>query len=453
MPQPSGFVYYADFGFYNKNSLLHGGSMALKLSNLKKAYRYWKKNGAKAAFYASLERYASEKNTCYIKKDLTENELLAQRNTVFRRKYLFSILVPAYETQPAHFREMIDSVLAQTYPYFELLIADAGSSDKLAVQMQYYKDDRLHYFKVGENRGISENTNAALERAKGDYIALLDHDDTLAPDALYRMMERIAAQETGTGRLPQMLYSDEDKADGDMQVFYEPHFKGKFNLDLLLSNNYICHFLVMKASLIKELGFRREYDGAQDHDLVLRAAEQLFGKEELICHIPYVLYHWRCHQNSTADNPESKRYAYEAGRRAVEDFCKRQGWRVMVAHTQHLGFFRVNYQGDVLKQRADLAAVGGRLLIKGKVAGGAYAEDGSILYAGLHKYFSGYMHRALMQQDVYAADVRKLRVREDLKGLLVRIQTEEADERAASLRFGEEVQKMGLRILFDPYME
>ena len=174
-----------------------------------------------------------------------------QRCVVWERRELFSILVPAYETDVRHFREMIDSVLAQTYEDWELIIADASPSDKLTQEMGYYKDGRIRYLRLEENRGISENTNAALAAAGGSYIGLLDHDDILEPDALYRMMEAIRRVVRETGTEPQMLYSDEDKGDGDMQRFYEPHRKEKFNLDLILSNNYICHFLVMKRELIQ----------------------------------------------------------------------------------------------------------------------------------------------------------------------------------------------------------
>lgn len=424
----------------------------LKWSDLKKAYRYCRKNGFLPAFYASLERLL-DNNKCYEKRVLTEKELADQKNTKWEQEEYFSILVPAYETDPGHFGEMIRSVLHQTYPKFELIIADASPSDKLSEEMKYYKDSRIRYIRLERNGGISENTNAALSAARGSYIGLLDHDDTLEADALYRMMEAIRDGRARNQEPPRMLYSDEDKGNGDMTRFYEPHRKTGFNLDLLMSNNYICHFLVMEAELMKTLGFRREYDGAQDHDLVLRAAGSLLSDTGGIVHVPYVLYHWRCHTGSTAENPESKTYAYEAGRRAVEDFCRRQGWQAEVLHTRHLGFFRVAYAGDILRQRSDLAAVGGRVISRGRLVGGAYGADGHALYQGLPKHFSGYMHRAVLQQDVYAADVRHIRVREELQPMLAAIQDEEKEPAAASLRFGQEAARMGYRVLWDPFME
>ncbi|MBO5092743.1 MAG: glycosyltransferase [Lachnospiraceae bacterium] len=428
------------------------GKALLKRSNLKKAYYYCKKNGILPAFYAALERIQNN-NTCYEKRTPTQEELEAQRSAVWEKPECFSILVPAYETDGAHLHEMIDSVLAQTYPQFELIVADASVSDKVETEMQYYKDSRIRYIRLPENKGISGNTNAALSAACGSYIALLDHDDILEADALYRMMEAIAAYRERTGEMPQMLYSDEDKCSGDLSVYYEPHRKEKFNLDLIMSNNYICHFLVMKAELMHALGFRAEYDGAQDHDLVLRAAARLMHHTNGILHVPYVLYHWRCHTGSTAENPQSKMYAYEAGRRAVEDFCRTQGWRARVVHTRHLGFFRVEYEGDVLAQRTDLAAVGGRIVRRGRIDGGAYAQDGRALYEGLNAHFSGYMHRAVLQQDAFAVDIRRIRVREELRPLLARIQKEEKDIRRASLKFGREAARLGYRILWDPFME
>lgn len=427
------------------------GRSLFKRSNFKKAYYYCKKNGVLPAFYAALERLQSN-NMCYEKRILTQAELEAQRGAVWEKPEHFSILVPAYETDRAHLREMVDSVLAQTYPQFELIVADASVSDKVETEMQYYKDSRIRYIRLPENKGISENTNAALAAAGGSYIALLDHDDILEADALYRMMEAIDSYRRETGEAAQMLYSDEDKCSGDLAVYYEPHWKEKFNLDLIISNNYICHFLVMKAELMRELKFRAEYDGAQDHDLVLRAAARLMdtNNTQSILHVPYVLYHWRCHTGSTAENPQSKMYAYEAGRRAAEDFCRSRGWRAAVTHTRHLGFFRVEYKGSVLEQRADLAAVCGRIVRRGRIAGGAYAQDGSILYEGLNAHFSGYMHKAVLQQDVYAADVRKMRVRRELRPLFQGILKEAANEREASLRFGEEAARLGYRILWDP---
>lgn len=174
-----------------------------------------------------------------------------------------------------------------------------------------------------------------------------------------------------------MLYSDEDKCDQCAGKFYEPNFKPDFNLDLLLTNNYICHLLVMQTALMKRLGFRAEYDGAQDHDLVLRAAAILWRIPGEILHISKVLYHWRCHSASTAANPESKLYAYEAGVKASQDFVDRQGWKARVAMTQHMGFSRTEYDPPILRQRPEIGALGGRVLDRTRrIVGGMMSESG-----------------------------------------------------------------------------
>ena len=451
-------------------------------ANLKKTIYYLKRNGIKNTWYAVLERLDERKQPPYIWNPPPESRLAEQRARWQRARQTrdaasltFSILVPVYRTKPEYLRELLDSLSAQTYPWWEVILADATEDDSVEQMLRgssgpgevelvssgqgglaaqdfspTLSGGRIRYIHLEKNAGIAENTNQALPYAAGDYIGLLDHDDTLEPDALYRMMEALTAGRKSRGEAPVILYSDEDKCDDAMSGFYEPHFKEKFNQDLILSNNYICHFLVMEAGLMKSLRFRREFDGAQDHDLILRAVRALDGGRDQIVHIPHILYHWRCHMGSTAENPASKMYAYEAGRRAVEDFCRSQGWQARVSHTRHLGFFRVEYQGDIFRQRPELAAVGGRILCGGRIAGGAYGEDGEILYKGLSRHFSGYMHRAVLQQDVPAVDVRHIRVREELRPLLDEIMKEEKDPAAASIRFGREAASRGYLLLWDP---
>lgn len=424
----------------------------LTVSNLKKAYYYFKKNGLKAAWYAAAERIGNH-DTEYTRRTPSQEELDRMRGRIWKHPFKISILVPAYETNPVFFRQMVDSVIAQAYQNWELIIADASPSDKLKCEMEYCKDSRIRYLKLKENRGISCNTNEALAEATGDYVGLLDHDDVLEPHALYVMMNALERAETVIGKFPAMLYSDEDKCDNEMKHFYEPHHKEKFNLDLFLSNNYICHFTMMEMSLMKRLGFRREYDGAQDYDIFLRAVDALWEETDRIVHVPEILYHWRCHAGSTAENPQSKMYAYEAGRRALEDFCSNRGWSANVSHTNHLGFYRVEYEGDIFKQRKDLAAVAGRILKRGRIAGGAYREDGSILYEGLPQYYSGYMNRAVLTQDVAAADFRCISVNPQFDSLWKDISHRETDPVRAALLFGKVVAGKGCRILWDPFWQ
>ena len=156
-----------------------------------------------------------------------------------------------------------------------------------------------------------------------------------------------------------MIYSDEDKWSGG-EDYYDPAIKEDFNLDYLLSNNYICHFLAMETGLMKGLGLRKDYDGAQDYDLILRGVQELLqtpGGEGKIVHVSRVLYHWRCHRGSTAENPQSKLYAYEAGRAALQDYADRAGYRAEAVHLKHLGFYRLQYHGSIFDSRADLGAV------------------------------------------------------------------------------------------------
>lgn len=439
-------------------------------ANLKKAWYYCKRNGLRNTFFAALERMSNKNNDCYEWTPLTKTELAEQRQHTFANLHTFSILVPAYETDARFLRQMIESVMVQTYARWELIIADASKTEAVeTVVHEYLKEDgRIIYTRLADNRGISHNTNEALALAKGDYIGLLDHDDVLTPDALHEMALRIEVAEQGGTQL-QLLYSDEDKCDTDMQHYYEPHFKEEFNLDLILSNNYICHFLVMKAELMKNVRFQPDYDGAQDYKLVLdavaamiREAGDTFAPERQTAHIPKVLYHWRCHTGSTAQNPQSKLYAYEAGKRAVQSFCDAQGWQGAAAeHMRHLGFYKVRFY-DIFAARKDVGAVGGSVVRHGRIWSGSYTALGTVRYLGLPVSFSGYMHRAVLQQDADALDLRCITARSELKELLLRIQTKygltgealrrapEETVRQASLEFAAAVHAKGYRMLWNP---
>ncbi|MCH5275108.1 MAG: glycosyltransferase [Lachnospiraceae bacterium] len=450
----------------------------VNLSNLNKTIRYLKKNGVKQAYYAAKERVGRMRKESYRFEPLSNEALQVQREKARAFSCRFSILVPAYETPEEYLKAMVDSVLNQTYGNFELIIADASESDRVKKVMASYHDERILYKRLKENGGISANTNQALKDATGDYAALLDHDDLLTPDALYEMALKIEESDK-IGIKLQLLYSDEDKCDTKTLHFYGVHKKTSFNQDLLLSNNYICHFLVMERSLMQKLGFRSAYDGAQDFDLVLRAVHEIIKSNDLdadrklpIAHVSKVLYHWRCHAASTAENPESKRYAYDAGKRAVEDFLKMNGWKGRVRHLRHLGFYRVDYEPDLFTNRPDVALIGGKLLNKkNQVAGGIYTSGGKALYAGLHKEYSGYMHRAVLQQEARVIDVRCMqasgeakKVWEELMGVSYpedpltgrldyrKCLKEDADYSEISRKFCEAIRKKNLKIVWDPAM-
>ena len=453
----------------------------VQLADLKKTIYYLKRNGLRATWTAARERMRQKAQTPYQYQPPAPEELDRQRKEQPGMTEVISIVVPAYRTKEEYLRELIDSLLAQTYPYWELILADSTEDDSVERVAQDYEDGRIHYVRLAENAGISENTNRALEYATGSYIGLLDHDDLLTEDALYRMAEAIARcrkQDISVS----FLYSDEDKCDQTGISFFEPNRKEDLNLDLLLTNHYICHFLVMESALIKGLGLRREYDGAQDYDLVLRAVAQVMreGKEALmerIVHIPDVLYHWRCHVGSTSENPQSKTYAYEAGRRAVQDFiCHQPDWKyIEVEETAHVGFYRMRYIRPVFDCRPDLGAMGGKVVASGKkdskkgsLIAGRYGADGKVYYEGTPRGFSGYMNRVAMQQDAYAVDLRCIRVRPGCRALfeeIVGVPYEEeedtglfaietlpgnADIRALSVSFGAALQAAGYRILWDP---
>ncbi len=171
--------------------------------------------------------------------------------------------------------------------------------------------------------------------AGGEFVGLLDHDDLLAPNALYEIARVLEAD-----RELDAVYTDEDKVTTELEEHFQPHLKPDFNLDLLRSNNYICHFFAVRRSIVEKVGgFRREFEGAQDHDFIFRCVEEA-GK---VGHVPEILYHWRTHKASTADNPASKMYAFEAGKRAIEEHLKRTGVEGRVSHTPDLGFYRVQY--------------------------------------------------------------------------------------------------------------
>ncbi len=271
----------------------------------------------------------------------TAQELDQQRQTAFPQGPVFSIVVPLYKTKEKYLRLLVDSIRAQTYGKWELCLSDGSGSPsplrELLAELQAC-EPRIKVIFHDQPLRISENTNAAIEAAAGDFLVFADHDDTLAPNALYECAK--ALQDKPDTRI---LYSDEDKVDGERDKYFEPHMKPDYNPDLLCSVNYICHLFVVERRLAQEAGLlRSEYDGAQDYDFVLRCVEA----SDRICHIPKVLYHWRSHQESTAENPESKAYAFEAGRRAVQAHYDRLGIRALVSQGEYPGLYRTRFLRD-----------------------------------------------------------------------------------------------------------
>lgn len=437
-------------------------------SNWKKTYYYLKKNGLKSAVLAAMERLEKSENDGYQYVQPSEGELAKQRQVSRDGEILFSILVPVYRTPERYFLEMIQSVLDQTYANWELLLGDASPDESLRKLAENAGDNRVRYVKIAENKGISANTNVILEMAQGSYIGLLDHDDTLTPDALFEVYRAIQKSKSA-GKIARMLYTDEDKDDGEMQFFYDVNKKPAFDQDYLWSNNYICHFTVLEAGLMKELKFRPEFDGAQDFDIFLRAVRKIAEenencyKDSQVVNISRVSYHWRCHMDSTAVNPQSKLYAYEAGKRAVEEDLKVRGIEAKVKHSKHLGFYEVQF-ADIFRDRPQVAMVAGPVFEKGRMVGGARNEHGKLLYDGLRKGFSGgHLHRASVWQQCWQADFSNAIFREDL--LLEFLKSQGLSSREELLSYNGEcadrlraawakyVHDRAMIILYNPQME
>lgn len=307
-----------------------------------KGLRYWRRHGTKG-FLRKIKSFLSSKSGCKKRSTPDPKVLEEQRNTTFPKNIKFSILVPLYNTPIAFLNEMIDSVVAQTYPNWELCLAD-GSDDAHAsvgerVKELAAKDSRILYKKLEKNLGISENTNACIDMATGDFISLFDHDDLLHPSALFEVMRAICEQDAD------FIYTDEAtfKSPNPKKIITN-HYKPDFAPDNLRVANYICHFTSFSRTLLDQVGrFRKEFDGSQDHDMILRLTE----KAKKIVHIPQILYYWRSHPNSVSLNLASKSYAVDAGIRAVEESIKRCGMNARVESSDIIPtFYRIRYEVD-----------------------------------------------------------------------------------------------------------
>lgn len=261
--------------------------------------------------------YSTEERT-YLKwikeNEPSKQEIGKQRKADFKLNPKISILVPLYNTPENFFDELVQSLKKQTYANWELCLAD-GSPEPIGFINKYLDDKRIVYKIIGENKGISGNTNEALKLATGDYIGLLDHDDLLPEFSLYEIVKRINEKPD-----VEFIYTDEDKIETLDKPRYGVFFKPDFSPYTLNSANYICHFSIFKKELMEKIGgFDSKYDGSQDWDIVARATENT----DKIEHIAKVLYHWRVHKNSTAGNAESKPYAYEIGKQVIKDHVKK----------------------------------------------------------------------------------------------------------------------------------
>jgi len=238
----------------------------------------------------------------------------------FKLQPKISIVMPTYNTNDRFLRECIDSVLDQSYPNWELCIADDASPQKsvVATIKQYAgRDSRIRLVERKQNGHISLASNSAIEIATGEYLALLDHDDFLWPNALYEIVKAINSQPD-----VDFIYCDEDKIDEASKIHSYPFFKPDWSPEFLESCNYITHFSCIRKAVVDKVGgFRKGYEGAQDWDLFIRVTEVT----ERIYHTPKVLYSWRVHESSTAQDTDAKPYVYEAQKKLLEDHVKRTG--------------------------------------------------------------------------------------------------------------------------------
>ncbi len=293
----------------------------------------------------AVRRYREHQEEMRIREEvyrqnvLTEEEKARQRETKFPKEILFSILVPLYNTPVEYLKAMIESVQVQTYQNWELVLVDGsddGGDRARVIGSLGGTVGTIRYVRLEKNLGISGNTNECIRMARGEYVALLDHDDVLHPAALYENMKAIC--ETGAD----FLYSDENSFHEEPKDAFLPHFKPDYAPDTLRGNNYICHFTVFKRALLEKAGggFRSECDGSQDYDLVLRLTEQATR----IYHIPKILYYWRAHKDSVAESVGAKPYVIEAAHRAISGHLERVGLKGEVEDTRIPSIYRIRYE-------------------------------------------------------------------------------------------------------------
>ena len=304
----------------------------------------------------SKAQYVStKKSLVWLKKKLTRNEyadydtwlrimrvsrqeLFAQRKTKFSYAPKFSVVVPLYHTPAKFLKDLVRSMMYQSYANWELCLVNASPEDvHLTSLLENWamRDKRIRVIRLEKNLGIAQNTNSGIEASTGEFIAFLDHDDFLEPDALFCYVDALNKDKT-----IDVFYSDEDKTDEYAAHYFYPHFKSDFNIDLLHANNYMCHFLAVRKSLVDTVGgLNEKFDGAQDYDFVLRLTENT----KKIYHCPRILYHWRCSNQSTAASQGNKMYAIHAGKAALNAHYKRIGWNARAQEGAVDGWYQTKF--------------------------------------------------------------------------------------------------------------
>ncbi|MCI6713531.1 MAG: glycosyltransferase family 2 protein [Lachnospiraceae bacterium] len=342
------------------------GSIFWRMSKPLRSLVHWmRRTKERLGYYGSIKGIARKLNAKMIeRKARTQHgtagfpnaeEAKRQRETKFDRDIKFSILVPLYNTPEKFLRQAIESVVAQTYENWELCLADGSDAEHGSVEKickEYMEKDRKYlqqcnsslsnrivYRKLSKNEGISGNTNACYSMATGNYIALFDHDDVLHPSVLYEYMKAIC--EKGAD----YIYCDETTFKGNKTIddMITLHFKPDFAPDNLRANNYICHFSAFDRKLLEgtEL-FRSQFDGSQDHDMILR----LTSRAKCVVHVPKLLYYWRSHAGSVASDINAKSYAIEAAKGAVAAHLTEQGYKNFeISSTKAFEtIFRIKYE-------------------------------------------------------------------------------------------------------------
>ena len=295
-------------------------------------------------FFQSIKNNGIKETLLKVKNRRKTRPVIKDKNSLYEieciedENILFSIVVPLYNTKINYLEELIESVIGQTYSNWELLLGDASDTNQKQIEnicrAYMQKDDRIKYFVLERNDGISHNTNTIISRACGDYIVLCDHDDLLHVQALQANAWVIQNEQA------EVIYSDEDHLSVQGKHI-APFYKPDWSPDLLRSQMYTCHLFVFQKALFEEAGgFRSEYDGSQDYDLMLRFSE-ITTK---ICHIPLILYSWRECETSTAANAAAKPYAHMAGKKALDDHLKRCiGKGAYAADTDYTFVFDARY--------------------------------------------------------------------------------------------------------------
>lgn len=278
--------------------------------------------------------YSNDESVEILLPIINEEDILDTPNDIeIIHQPKISIVIPVYNTPRQYFKELFDSILKQSYENWELCLADGGSDAEFIDYLRTFESDKVKIKYLDKNLGIAGNTNEAIYLATGDYIAFCDHDDCLTADALLEIVKVINMDD-----FPDFIYSDEDKMSMDSSSYFQPNHKSDFNIRLLEVGNYLNHISVIKKDFLYNIGLLNTvFDGSQDYDLVLRVAENT----NKISHIKKILYHWRCHENSVADNPASKSYAFDNAIKALRAHFDRIGEDVEITKSEMIGSYKI----------------------------------------------------------------------------------------------------------------